>query len=258
MNLELSVILMFNMSLHPVVFVTLILSQILSSFADLTELWSTEQLTDIILSDAYGSTIPALSPVIIALYETPCKDRLYREIGFTDRNFPNGMHLQFAVFDRLQAQRKPWYQWHPEVMDIFYFYNISTDSDYINWCPTIIYQPANFSFLLTIYDSNKDGAFNNWVWTMLTIENTQFTNTLENEPVTLLIRYTNPNSNTNELPIINEQILAVVAPKTTVNLENLHVGDIIIAMNKDGQFSDFCVLIVLSFSILKSGLTFFC
>ena len=249
-----------NTNFHPSMFSLLHLCTffLLSGrcLSDLTELWSIEQLDDMIVSDAYRKGVPASQPAIIGLYETRCKNRLYQDIGFSDRSFPGGLHLQFAAFDRAFAKSSPWYTWHPEIMDVFYRYNLTTqESSNINdWCPIVVYQPANWSLPVEYFDykelksqgKNLKEEFKNWVWNVIKIPKMTFENTLKDKHVKILFRYMNPGSN-NEMEIVNEQIVATVGPKEKVEVEDLHAGDILVVQTQDDKLCVIhCILTVVS------------
>ena len=143
-------------------------------------------------------------------------------------------------------------------MDLFEYYNISIESskDSDDWCPTILYQPANFSLPVRKYNAQRDGSFNDWVWKMIRIEAVEFINTLD-ETVLIMFRYMDPGN----ADIVNEQIIASIPPKATATIDNLHAGDILVAATESGELSGHVYFLpCLLFSVLfrfYTQITFF-
>ncbi|ETO12753.1 hypothetical protein RFI_24622 [Reticulomyxa filosa] len=169
-------------------FVT-ILTFLVPSFSELVELWSTEHLTDLIMSDAFRKV--NLSEQLlcneqsktIKKTKTNVNDKGYsssptssdcvstlRSYGFTDHSLPNALHFVVATFDR-KAAKNVWYQWDEDVMDVFKYYDVNTtDKPMKQWCPTILFQPQNWSEPIQFYQKKKDGKFVDWVWKLLEIK----------------------------------------------------------------------------------------
>eukprot|EP01084_Bolivina_argentea_P220882 374251_1 len=164
-------------------FLAVYLFFILTILSDVYPIWSAEHLDDLIVSDAYQYSVPALTPAFIALHETECTNRLFGPLQYTDSGLPQPTQLLITHFDRNKARTVPWYDWDQPKWDLFLRYNISTDAPSSQWCPTILYQPAQWDQPVVQYNPNKDGTFVNWAWNMLQI-NVTFTNNLE-QPVSL-------------------------------------------------------------------------
>ena len=191
---------------------------------DFYQLWSIEQLDDMILSDAYKYDVPGRTPAIIAMYEKPCKGDVDK-ILFCDecQNLPDSMHLMVASFDRDHVKKEIWFEWNKN-MDVFNRYNITTDND--NWCPTILYQPANWSLPVNIWDKNKYPKFIDWAWDMIKVEIT-FKNTLD-KVVNIVVEMTDSNG------IINEGILGTIEANGELKIE-LHASDVVSVKDADNN-----------------------
>jgi len=124
------------------------------TFSQVVELWSAEHLTDLIMSDAFQKNIPAVRPAIVVLYETGCKNKL-RDLNLQDQLLPNVLDFVVTVFDRLAA-KNVWYQWDENIMDVFKYYNVNTLNQPPNkWCPTVLFQPQNWSEPIRFYKKKK-------------------------------------------------------------------------------------------------------
>jgi len=182
------------------------------------------------MSDAYRDNVPAQTPAIVALYETQCKNILYRQYGFTDRSLPPPTQLLIAEFDRIKARNEPWWDWDTNTMDLFLRYNISTDTEPNQWCPTILYQPVNWTDPVIKYNPNNDGTFIEWAWNMLQI-NVTFTNNIH-ESIYLSLE---TQQNVNNIPnLINEAYIAEIEPSESTTVL-LHVSDVIVVWNTNHE-----------------------
>ena len=181
-------------------------------------------------SNIQTQSVPARTPAVIGLYETPCKSKLY-QLGFTARGLPNSYALTLAVFDRLKAS-DIWYKWYPEIMDLFIRYNVSTTEPLSSWCPTILFQPADWSHPVIPYNPSIDPPFVEWVWSHLAINELTFKNTLD-KPINLVMKAADSHSNN----IVSEAVLAQLAAHETKTLNPsevgavLHAGDTIVAVD---------------------------
>eukprot|EP00484_Ammonia_sp_Unknown_P017850 CAMPEP_0197044144 /NCGR_PEP_ID=MMETSP1384-20130603/20263_1 /TAXON_ID=29189 /ORGANISM="Ammonia sp." /LENGTH=464 /DNA_ID=CAMNT_0042475545 /DNA_START=114 /DNA_END=1508 /DNA_ORIENTATION=- len=192
-----------------------------------------------IMSDAFKKSVPARTPAVVALYETPCKDALYRRLGFTADGLPDSYTLMVTAFDRLKA-KAIWYEWMPELMDLFARYNLSTTNEdgsakpQHEWCPTILFQPADWSQPVIAYNPSKDGTYLQWVWSQLAIKEISFKNTLDKQ-VNLVIKSGDSHSKN----LVNEAVIAQIAAQQTQTLTpteiggNLHAGDTIVAVDNE-------------------------
>eukprot|EP00486_Rosalina_sp_Unknown_P004646 CAMPEP_0201570378 /NCGR_PEP_ID=MMETSP0190_2-20130828/12608_1 /ASSEMBLY_ACC=CAM_ASM_000263 /TAXON_ID=37353 /ORGANISM="Rosalina sp." /LENGTH=334 /DNA_ID=CAMNT_0047993853 /DNA_START=117 /DNA_END=1118 /DNA_ORIENTATION=- len=191
------------------------------------------------MSDAFRYSKPARTPAVIGLYETQCKEKLYREYGFTSQGLPNSYALTLAVFDRAKASNI-WYEWYPEIMDLFGRYNLSTTNEdgspipMNDWCPTVLFQPADWNKPVIKFNPSTDGSFVQWVWSHLAIEEITFRNTLDKQ-VNLVIKSSDEHSK----DMVNEAVLAQIPAGESTTLTpteigtTLHGGDTIVIV--DGE-----------------------
>eukprot|EP01084_Bolivina_argentea_P036853 68138_1 len=204
-------------------FLTAIYLSVTLTISQIYPLWSAEHLDDLILSDAYKYTIPAYTPAIIALYEDECHNILYQTFGFTHHRLPSPQHLLISEFNRNKAQNEPWYDWDSNDWDLFIRYNISTDTPIHDWCPTVLFQPANWSQPIIKYQHHIDGTFINWALKMLQINLTVTNNMQSNIYISYEIQ-----QNVNDIPgIINEAYIAEIKPTESVKVL-LQISDIIV------------------------------
>eukprot|EP01084_Bolivina_argentea_P304637 526159_1 len=191
------------------------------------------------MSDAFRKSVPARTSAVVALYETQCKAKLYKTLGFTSDGLPNSYALTVAAFDRLRA-KNIWYEWYPEIMDVFIRYNVSTvddDGEAIpqdEWCPTILFQPADWNKPVTRYDPSQDPPFVEWVWSRLALPSLTFKNTLDKQ-VNLVIK----SGDSHSKDIVNEAIIAQVPAQESVTVTPtdigavLHAGDVLVAVDNE-------------------------
>merc|ERR1719384_552212 len=131
-------------------------------------------------------------------------------------------------------------------MDLFIRYNLSTVNDedgspkpLDSWCPTILFQPADWSQPVIPYNPSTDPPFVEWVWSLLAVNELTFTNTLDKE-INLVIKSGDVHSD----DIVNEAVLAQLQAKETKTLTPadigavLHAGDTIVAVDNTDTVMD--------------------
>eukprot|EP01084_Bolivina_argentea_P138093 243197_1 len=215
------------------------------------ELWSTEQLDDMILSDAFKKSVPARTPAVVALYETECKNKLYQEFKYSNGGLPDSMSLILTAFDRKSA-KNIWYDWMPEIMDVFIRYNLSTIDEHNNvidnspksqWCPTVLWQPADWNKPTESFNPSIDGPFKQWVWTHLVVEDITFINNFDKQ-INLIMKM----GDSHDKDIVNEMIVAQIPRKQSITINSqqigfiLHAGDTIHAVDNEDNIINRYVL----------------